>query len=100
LSATLRVSREGFAELRRGSFEVFVDGNTVGSIENHGTIEVPIEPGRHAVRLRKGRYSSREQSFDTADSDVINFRCHGARIWPMYVASIVAPNLAISVTRE
>jgi hypothetical protein len=30
----------------------------------------------------------------------VNFRCHGAGIWPIYVASIVRPDLAISLKRE
>jgi hypothetical protein len=39
-------------------------------------------------------------NFDAADGDVVSFRCHGARIWPLYVASIVVPNLAIALKRE
>jgi hypothetical protein len=35
-----------------------------------------------------------------ADGEVINFRCHGTRIWPRYVASIFVPSLAISLSRE
>lgn len=102
MSATLRVSRElAFGiELRRGRFEVCVDGQSVGPIEHHETVETLLEPGRHTVRIRKGRYSSREQSFDAADGEDVNFRCHGARIWPMYVTSIFVPDLAISLTRD
>lgn len=102
MSATLRLTREvGFGiELRRGRFEVSVDGQSVGSVEDHETAETPLEPGRHTLRIRKGRYSSRDRSFDVADGDVISFRCHGARIWPTYVASIVKPDLAISLRRE
>jgi hypothetical protein len=35
-----------------------------------------------------------------ADGDAIDFRCYGARIWPLYVASIVVPSLAIALKRE
>jgi hypothetical protein len=102
VSATLRVTRNaGFGiELRRGRFEVSVDRKIVGSIENNETFETPVERGRHAILIRKGRYSSRAQSVDVADGEVVVFRCHGTRIWPMYVASIVVPNLAISLKRE
>jgi hypothetical protein len=101
VSATLRLTRElGFGtELRRGRFEIVLDGKTVGSIESHETFETPLEPGQHIVRVRKGRYSSQERSFEVADDDVAAFRCHGARIWPTYLASIVVPNLAISLQR-
>jgi hypothetical protein len=59
-----------------------------------------IDPGHHTIGVRKSRYSSRDHSFDVADGEVVSFRCHGTRIWPMYVASIVIPGLAISLKRE
>jgi hypothetical protein len=101
MSATVRVTRDPTfgIELRRGTFEVTVDGNSVGAIENHETVETPVEPGHHAVLIRKGRYRSQRRSFDVADGDVVTFRCHGARIWPTYVASFVVPNVAISLRR-
>ena len=79
MSATLRVTREvGFGiELRRGRFEISVDGNSVGSIDNHETVETPLEPGHHTVQIRHGRYSSRELSFEVADGDAVDFRCYG-----------------------
>jgi hypothetical protein len=103
MSATLKLTRDvGFAafELRRGRFEISVDGTDVGAIDNHETVETPLEPGHHTVQIRHGRYSSREQSFDAADGEVVSFRCHGARIWPTWVASFVVPSLAISLRRE
>jgi hypothetical protein len=63
-------------------------------------METPLEPGHHTLRIRAGRYSSPEHSFDVADGEVVNFRCHGAMIWPRYVASIVKPDLAISLKQE
>jgi hypothetical protein len=101
VSATLSVIHEvGFGiELRRGRFEIDVDGKSLGSVEYHETSETPLEPGRHTIRMRKGRYSSRERSFEVADGEVVSFRCHGIRIWPLYLASIVIPSLAISLER-
>jgi hypothetical protein len=102
MPATLRLTREvGFGiELRRGRFEVSVDGDTFGSIDKDETVEAPLEPGRHTLRVRHGRYSSRDQAFDLSDDEVATFRCHGAKTWPVYVASIVFPNLAIGLKRE
>jgi hypothetical protein len=102
MTATLRLTREasiGF-ELRRGIFEISVDDKNVGSIESHQTVELPVDPGRHTLRVGAGRYSSRNHSFDVSDGEVVNFRLHGASIWPMYVASIVKPDLAISLKRD
>jgi hypothetical protein len=102
MSATLRLTREvSFGiELRRGQFDVSVDGDIIGSIDKDGAVEVPLEPGRHTLLVRHGRYTSRDQSFDVSDGEVATFRCHGARIWPIYVASIVFPELAITLKRE
>jgi hypothetical protein len=101
MSPTLRLTREARGiELRRGRFEVLVDGTRVQSFDRNETVEISLEPGHHTLRILAGRYSSRDQSFDVADGEVINFRSHGAMIWPTYVASIVKPNLAISLKRE
>jgi hypothetical protein len=77
-----------------------VDTNDVASIEWKEAIEVPIEPGHHTLQIKVGRYTSRIRSFDTAAGEIVDFRCNGARIWPLYVASIVKPDLAISLKRE
>jgi hypothetical protein len=101
MSATLRVTREGFGlELRRGRFEVMADGKNVGSIDLHETVTTALEPGRHTLQIQKGRYTSKTHAFEVADEQLVNFRCHGANIWPRYVASIAKPDLAISLVQE
>lgn len=101
MSTTLTVKREGFImELRGAPFEITLDGTTVGSINRHETFETPIDPGHHRLQIRAGRYSSRAQSFDVADGEVVNFRCYGGRIWPVYLISFVVPSLALFLKRE
>jgi hypothetical protein len=101
MSATLRVTRDGVGiELRRGVFEISVDGKSVGSINRHDTVDTLIEPGTHTVRITAGRYTSRPQSFSVADGQTLNFQCHGTMVWPRYVASVVKPDLAISLKRQ
>ena len=101
MPATLSLTREGAGiELRRGRFEVTVDGDAVGFIEYHETLEVPLVPGHHTVRVRAGRYSSQEHSFEVRDGEVANFRCHGAMMWPRYVLSTFKPDLAIALRRQ
>jgi len=100
MPATLKLTREGFGiELRRGTFYVLLDGRDIGAIEFGDTIEEPIETGHHGLQIKAGRYSSERHAFDAADGEVVGFRCHGAMIWPRYVASIVKPALAISLKR-
>jgi hypothetical protein len=101
VAATLKLTRQGVGfELRRGTFDVLVDGDRVASIDWHDTVEVPIEPGRHRIRVRAGRYSSQDRSFDVADGGMIMFRVHGAMVWPRWVVSMFKPDLAISLKRE
>ena len=83
MPATLQLVRQGFGiELRRGTFHVLLDDNDVASIEWNQTIEVPVEPGHHILHIKAGRYTSRRHPFDTADEEIVNFRCNGARIGP------------------
>ena len=102
MAATLQLLRETnlVMELRRGTFDVVVDGKGVGSIDSHQMIEVPIEPGHHTLQVKAGRYTSGRLPFDAADGEIVNFRCSGARTWPLYVASIVKPDLALTLKHE
>jgi hypothetical protein len=102
VSATLRLTRKHpLTELRRGPFEIKLDGQSVGSIDKtNETSEVPVEAGHHTLRIESGRSTSPARSFDAADGEVINFRTHGPLVWPVYVASIFKPDLGISLKRE
>jgi hypothetical protein len=103
MPATLRLTREGLGmgfELRRGRFEILLDGRSIGPLDYRDTVEAPVEPGHHTLRMRAGRYSSRDRSFDAADGEVVIFRCHGAMLWPRWAASFVKPDLAIALMRE
>ncbi|MDA8261782.1 MAG: hypothetical protein M0Z47_03005 [Actinomycetota bacterium] len=101
MSATLHLSREAFGvELRRSRFDVSVDGTSVGTIDQNSQIEAPIDPGHHSLQIRAGRYSSRAVLFDATEGEVVNYRCHSTTIWPRYLASILKPDLAISLRHE
>jgi hypothetical protein len=100
LTATLKLRRTaGGIELRRGRFDIELDGTEIGSIELDGTFETTLEPGHHTLQMRRGRYSSRPESFDAAEGAVVGFRCHGAEVWPRWLASAFKPDLAISLKR-
>jgi hypothetical protein len=101
MSATLRVSRKTIGvEVRRGVYDVLVDDERVGSVALHDTIEMPVEVGRHTLQVRNGRNSSRAQTFDAADNEVVAFRCGGKRPLPIFLLSFVVPHLALSLRRE
>lgn len=101
MPATLKVSHKAIGvEVRRGPFGVVVDGKHVGSVELNGTFETPVEPGRHTLKLRSGRNSSRMKTFDAAEDEVVSFRCSGKNILPIFLLSFAVPSLAITVRRE
>jgi len=101
VSATLKLSHKAIgAEVRRGTFDVLVDGKHAGSVEMNDTIEIRVEPGRHTLQVRNGRNSSGTQTFDAAEGEVVAFRCTGKRFLPLFLASFVAPSLALKLVRE
>jgi hypothetical protein len=101
VSATLKLTHKSIGvEVRRGTFDVLVDGKRVGSVEMNDTIETPVEPGRHTLQVRNGRNSSRTHAFDAADGEVVAFRCTGKRFLPLFLASFVIPSLALTLHRE
>jgi hypothetical protein len=104
MPATLKVTQQELflnpAGIGRGTFDVVLDGTSVGSIKWHETVETPIEPGRHTLQVRKGRYSSRVKTFDAAEDDFVAFRCSRYRHPLILAAALVKPDLAISLRRE
>ncbi|MFZ1995169.1 MAG: hypothetical protein WAU75_13730 [Solirubrobacteraceae bacterium] len=97
MSSTVTLKREatGAIELRRSAFEIMLDGQPAGSIGRHQTVEVPVDPGPHTLKVKTGRYSSPARTFDAADGENINFRCNGAILWPQYVASLFVPTIGL-----
>jgi len=101
MSATLKVTHKAIgAEVRRGPYDVEVDGHRVGSVSMNDTFETPLEPGHHGVQVLEGRKSSRVEAFDAVDGELIAFRCTGKRFLPLFLASFVAPSLALVLVRE
>jgi len=101
--ATVRLSRKWSGigiGAQREQWNIAIDGTEVGSIANKETVEVDVAPGHHTVRLESGRHRSPERSFDVRQDEVVGFRCHGPRIWPLLVAALVYPDLWISLRRE
>jgi hypothetical protein len=101
MAATLRLTHKAVgAEVRRGVFDVIVDGERVGSVEMNKTVEIRIESGRHSLQVRSGRKSSGTRTFEAADGEIVAFRCTGKRFLPIFLASFVVPRLALALVRE
>jgi hypothetical protein len=101
MAATLKVTHKAIGvEVRRGVYDVVIDGQPAGSLALNDTIERPLEPGRHTLQVRNGRNSSRPQTFDAAEGETVAFRCTGKSILPIFLASFFVPSLALSLRRE
>ena len=100
MSATLKLTHKTIGvEVRRGTYDVVVDGKRAGSVELNETVDIPVEPGRHTVQVRTRRNSSRSKTFDVAEGEIASFRCSGKSILPIFLLSFVVPSLAISLRR-
>ena len=101
MAATLKLTHKAIGvEVRRGAYDIVVDGQRAGSVEMNHTIEIPIEPGRHTLQVREGRNSSRTQTFDAAESQTVAFRCTGKSFLPIFLASFVIPSLPLQLRRQ
>ena len=101
MSATLKLTHKAIgAEVRRGAYDVVVDGERVGSVEMNDTIETPVESGRHSLQVRNGRKSSSTEVFDAAEGEIVAFRCTGKRFLPIFLASFIVPRLALKLVRD
>jgi hypothetical protein len=101
MSATLKLTHKAIGvEVRRGTYDVVVDRERVGSLEMNDTIEIAIEAGRHSLQVRNGRNLSRTLTFDAAEGQVVAFRCTGKRFLPIFLLSFVVPRLALSLRPE
>ena len=101
MSATLTVTHKAIGvEVRRGTYDIEVDGARLGSVDMNATFETSVDPGPHTVQLRDGRNSSRVETFDAADGETVAFRGTGKRFLPLFLASFVAPSLALVLVRD
>jgi hypothetical protein len=99
--ATLKLTHRTIGvEVRRGPYDILVDGHPAGSLKLNETIAIPVEPGPHTLQLRSGRSSSRRKTFNAVDDETIPFRCGGKSILPIFLLSFLVPSLAISLHRE
>jgi hypothetical protein len=101
MPATLKITHKAIgAEVRRDAYDVEVDCERVGSVEMNDTFQLPVEPGRHSLRVRSDRKSSGTATFDATEGEVIAFRCTGKRFLPIFLASFIVPSLALKLVRE
>ncbi len=101
MAATLKLTHKATGvEVRRGTYDIVLDGDRVGSVNMNDTIEIPIESGRHTLQVRSGRNSSRTKTFDAVEGETVSFRCTGKSLLPIFLVSFVVRSLALSLVRQ
>jgi hypothetical protein len=101
MTAILKLTHKSIGvEVRRGDYDVVVDGQPSRLLKMNDTIEITVESGRHTLKIRSGRKSSRTKTFEVAEGQTIAFRCTGKSFLPIFVVSFVIPNLALQLRRE
>ena len=101
MSATLKLTHKAIGvEVRRGTYDVVVDGTRLGALEMNATTEIAIDAGHHTLQVRNGRNLSRTLTFDAAEGQVVAFRCTGKRFLPIFLVSFLVPRLALSLRPE
>ena len=100
MTATLKVVHKAIGiEVRRGAYDILVDGVSVGNVKMNHTTSVPIDPGRHTLQVRHRRSSSRPVAIQAAESQTLVYRCTGKSFLPVFLLSFVMPSLALQVRR-
>jgi hypothetical protein len=96
---TLSITRRWGGVVYTGPYPVSVDGKPVGQIRSQETMELPVESGRHTVKLGSGRHISPTRTFEIADGEMVSFWCRGTMMWPRYLAALIKPDLWIILRR-
>jgi len=103
-TATVRLSRKGWLSshsVRARTWRVEIDAVLVGSIANEQTVELPVESGRHTLRVRSFRYLlSPQESFEATEGQLVGFSCHPRSLTPIIATRWVVWLLATLLRHE
>ena len=99
MPATLKLTHKAIgAEVRRGTYDVVVDGERVGRNEPHDRDTTRAWTSHPA----SSQWTKLEQhsTFDAAEEEIVAFRCTGKRLLPIFLASFAVPGLALKLVRD
>ena len=100
MTATLKVVHKAIdVEVRRGAYDILVDGVPVGNVKMNHTTSVSIDPGRHTLQVRHRRSSSRPVAIEAAEGQTLVYRCTGKSFLPVFLLSFVVRSFALHLRR-
>ena len=105
MGTTLRIERHFAAAAsigdRKRSWQILLDGKPAGQIALNDTVEIPIEPGTHTLKLTStGSRRSPERTFTAKDESVTDFNCHTQPYWPLLLMALVVPGRWIALKQH
>ena len=101
MSATLKLTHKSIGvEVRRGAYDVVVDGRGLGISADERHDRDSDRTGTSDAAGRSGRKSSRTETFDAVENQIVAFRCTGKSLLPIFLASLFVPSLALQLVRD
>ena len=86
---------------RKRSWQILLDGTSIGQIALSDVFEAPIEPGTHTLRLTStGSRRSPGRIFTAADESMTEFACHTQPFWPLMLMALVVPGRWIALKQR
>ena len=86
---------------RKRSWPILLDGTSIGQIALNDVLDIPIEPGTHALQLTStGKRRSPERTFTVKDESVAEFVCHTQPFWPLMLMALVVPGRWIALKQR
>ena len=101
MTATLKMTHKAIGvEVRRGAYDIVVDGQRAGSVEMNDTIEIPSNLDVTLCKFAAAETPAVLETFEAAEGQTVAFRCTGKSFLPIFLASFVVPSLALQLRRE
>ena len=100
----------GLGQLHNGrAWQVLIDGNVVGSLQENDAVDLPVEAGRHAVQVMSRRFlRSPKECLEAAEGQTLGLSCRRRPRHPfivqrsiyLLVASLFKHDVWISLTPD
>lgn len=79
---------QGYHRLR--AYRVRIDGNPVGKIAAGETMDFPVPPGEHRVRLTLDQlWGTREAMLQVREDELVEFTCRPGAVWLMVLTALL-----------
>jgi hypothetical protein len=88
-SALINLDREKSFTNSLSKFKIVVDGKEVGTIADGDSVQIPIAPGGHSLRLRSAWTGSPTVAFSLGEGETIQFTCRPALTNPMLALPVL-----------